>query len=111
MHVCVELVPWDGTIFSTCTLCDRYGIHTERLGGKWSYCAARVGFAKQGMKTADLLPLATIRSVPLLAQSHGAEAQSSREWRRQLCCLTKLTALQTWVLSHTHTHTKGHQSG
>lgn len=30
-------------------------MHTEDLGGKWSYCAVRVGDAKQGMKTADCL--------------------------------------------------------
>lgn len=57
---CMEvLVPGEGTIFSTCTLCEGEGklqTHTEHLGGKWSYCAGSVGDAKQGMKTADFLP-------------------------------------------------------
>lgn len=49
------LVPGDGTIFSTCTLCEE-NMHKEHLGGKWSYCAARVANAKQSRKMADFLP-------------------------------------------------------
>lgn len=52
-----------GSVFSTCTLRRReQWAHAERLGGKWSYCAARVANAKQGMKTADFLPTSTIGS-------------------------------------------------
>lgn len=33
-----------------------HSVHTEHLEGKWSYCAARMADAKQGMKKADFLP-------------------------------------------------------
>lgn len=73
-RLCMQTRAWrcwsqgrGGTIFSTCTSHKWKAPHTHKhihnhihtqkqLRGKWSYCAARVGDAKQGMKTPDFFP-------------------------------------------------------
>lgn len=75
-----------------------HSTHTEHLGGKWSYCAARVGDAKQGMKTADFLPFHNQIPAFLSLQQWSWSLVEHQRRGSAPATPTQHMELQTWVL-------------
>lgn len=82
MSVCAkscmeELVPGERTIFSACTLCEGNTPHTQSILGANGVIVRQEWVMPNKAWRLQTSSPSTIRSLLLLAYSHGAEAQSS----------------------------------
>ncbi len=97
---CMEvLVPGEGTIFSTCTLCEGNTPRTQSILGANGVIVRQEWVMPNKAWRLQTSSPSTIGSLLFLAYSHGAEAQSSiRGEAAPLPPPPQHMELQTWVL-------------
>lgn len=95
---CMEvLVPGEGTIFSTCTLCEGNTPRTQSILGANGVIVRQEWVMPNKAWRLQTSSPSSIRSLLFLAYSHGAEAQSSIRGEAALLPPPPSMELQTWI--------------